>query len=228
MYFLSGEATCLNVIPDCAVTSVKAILVGCSLRRDFSRKGAKAQRKPQRKNTTKGLKLLNGFLCVFASLREKYSESDRARRLFIAVRPRLFLQLLRDLELALTFRFATHGYVSTPELVMHMGLVGFQSRRDLEILNTSFDITLLQQRLAQFVPRIGEVRLLTNNLPHQRDSLVCFLLGQHDEGQVIFSLEIVGIQRQLLLKFASSVLKFPRLEMNQTGVEVGQPHLIIE
>src|SRR5215212_881361 len=202
--------------------------MGCSLRRDLSRKGAKAQRKPQRKNTAKGLKLLNGFLCAFASLREKYSESDRVRRLFIAVRPRLFFQLLRNLELALAFCFTTRRYVSTPELVMHMGLVGFQSRCDLEILNTSFDITLLQQCLAQFVPRIGEVRLLTNNVPHQRDSLVCLLLGQYHERQVILSLKIVGIQRQLLLKFASSVLKLSRLKMNQTGVEVGQPHLVIE
>src|SRR5215213_11937911 len=28
MYFFSGEATCLNVIPDCAVISVKAIFGG--------------------------------------------------------------------------------------------------------------------------------------------------------------------------------------------------------
>jgi hypothetical protein len=61
MYFFSGEATCLKVMPDAAVMSVNEIL--------FSRKGAKAQRKAQRR--IRRAKLLCGFLCAFAPLREK-------------------------------------------------------------------------------------------------------------------------------------------------------------
>src|SRR6185369_14799907 len=65
MYFLSGEATCLKVMPACLVMSVNAILMGCWLKTGFSRKDAKAQRRMRR------IKILCGFLCAFASLREK-------------------------------------------------------------------------------------------------------------------------------------------------------------
>src|SRR6185369_3976594 len=61
MYFLSGEATCLKVMPACLVMSVNAILMGCWLRTGFSRKDAKAQRRMRRIR----------ILCAFASLREK-------------------------------------------------------------------------------------------------------------------------------------------------------------
>src|SRR5215213_3340756 len=68
MYFLSGEATCLKVMPACVVMSVKAILVGCWLRTVFSRSGATAQSK----NMTRRVKSLIDFRCAVASLREKF------------------------------------------------------------------------------------------------------------------------------------------------------------
>src|ERR1044072_3352150 len=67
MYFLSGEATCLNVTPACLVMSVNVILGGCWLRTDFSRSGATAQSK----NITRTAKIVIGFRCAVALLREK-------------------------------------------------------------------------------------------------------------------------------------------------------------
>src|SRR5215213_63039 len=58
MYFLSGEATCLNVMPACLVMSVNAILMGCWLRTRLSCKGAKTQRRPQKVR----IKVLNVFI----------------------------------------------------------------------------------------------------------------------------------------------------------------------
>src|SRR5215212_6370607 len=65
--------------------SVKAIFAGCQLSTGFSSKGAKAQRKPKRKNITRRLERLGGFLCAFAPLREKCSDSDRSRWLIIGL-----------------------------------------------------------------------------------------------------------------------------------------------
>ena len=47
-------------------------------------------------------------------------------------------------ELAFTFGFAAGGEVRAPELIVDVGLVGFQLRGDLELLDTSFDVAFLQ------------------------------------------------------------------------------------
>ena len=65
-------------------------------------------------------------------------------------------------------------------------------------------------------------------IPHHLDAAFRFLLGQHDKRQMIFRLEVVWIYRQLELEFTRSVRKFSCLEMNQTGVEMRQPHFIVE
>src|SRR5215213_11323597 len=139
MYFFSGEATCLKVMPDCAVISVKAIFGGGRSHRIANKRYA--------------------FI----------TSGDRIHKMEILLenglvpfRSRFFFKLPGDLELALAFGFSPCGYVSTAKLVMHMGLIGFQAGRDFETLNTAFNIALLQQRFSKFVMRIGEVGLVAN------------------------------------------------------------------
>src|SRR5215207_1641405 len=157
MYLFSGEATSLNVMPDWAVMSVKAI---------FSRKGAKAQRKPQRRNI---------------------------KALLIGLRSRLFFQLFRHLEMLLAFSFAPGSDVRATELIMNMRLIGLQARGNLKILNAAFHIAFLKQRFPELITRIAEVGPITNDLLHQLDAALCFLLGQHDKCKMIPGREVTRI-----------------------------------
>src|SRR5687768_16450153 len=45
---------------------------------------------------------------------------------------------------------------------------------------------------------------------------------------MILRFQVAGIQRQLELEFPGSVRKFSCFQMNQTGVEVSEPHFLIQ
>src|ERR1043166_634990 len=216
MYFFSGEATCLKVMPACAVMSVKEILAGCELKEFVSRKGAKMERKTAKK---KAKVLFAPLVCAFARLREKS---------LIRLLTRFFFQLFRDLELALALSFAAGGDVGATELIVNVWLVRTQAHGDLEIRDAAFHVAFLKQRFAQLVTRVGKLRLLAHDLAHDRDASLRLLLGQQDVRKVILRLKVVRIYVELRLKLTRGFGKFSRLELNQTGVEVGQPHFLIE
>src|SRR6185369_8237324 len=145
MYFFSGEATCLNVMPACVVISVKPTF--CTGEVTSAR---------IKKISFSGIRVIRGS---------------------IAFRPRLFLQVFRDLQLVLAFFLSSGGDVGATQLVMNVRLIRLEFRGGFEVRYAAGDVALLQQRLAEFVIRVGVSRLLLNDFTHQLDAALSLLLG---------------------------------------------------
>src|SRR5215212_4094264 len=75
---------------------------------------------------------------------------------------------------------------------------------------------------------IGKIGTLANNFSHQRDPSLRLLLGQYNECQMIFCLQVIWIYSQLTLKLTSSILELPCFEMNQARVKMGQSNFVVQ
>ena len=106
--------------------------------------------------------------------------------LWICQAPFFFFQLLCDLELALAIRLAAGREIGAAQLIVDIGSIRLELYRSLQMFHRSFDITLLQQNLAQFIMRIGIIGLAGNHFLHQLNAAIRFLIRQEDIAKVIF------------------------------------------
>src|SRR5712672_3212428 len=86
----------------------------------------------------------------------------------------------------------------------------------LKTFNGPNNVALLEQRLSQLVMRISELGLRCNDLAHQLDASWKILSREADVAKIILGLQIVGIQRQLGLKFLPGLIELSQFQVNNT------------
>src|SRR5438128_8076027 len=168
MYFFSGDETCLKEMPACFVISVKRIPGGAGLPNPADTKSGKITRGAR--NPT----LLDGKrITPYGELR------IRLTALFL-------FQPLRNLQLVLPILLASRCKIGPAKLIMNIRTFGLQLGRDFQLLNRSFYVTLGQQRLAEFIVRLGVIRLKPNHFSHLLNAALSLLVCQQNKAQMIF------------------------------------------
>src|SRR6266567_8475651 len=106
--------------------------------------------------------------------------------LWICPAPLFLFQLLCDLKLALTIRFAPGCKIGSAQLIMDIGSIRLELQRNLQLVYCSFDVTQRQQSLAEFIVRVGIIGFAGNYFPHQLNAAIGFLIRQEDKTEMIF------------------------------------------
>src|ERR1043166_1626878 len=204
MYLFSGEATWRKVMPACAVMSVKRTSTGAA--------GAEIR---GRSCATKSATSRANFFGKTATSRNPVCEALRS-----CLSALLLFQLLVEFELAIAVGLAARGLVGARELEVDVGLVGRKARRGFEVLRRLTDVALLEQGLAEFVARLGEVGPGGDDLAKGAETALGLLARELDEAEMVLGLEVCGIQCQLGLELARGVVEAPGLEVDEAGVVV--------